>query len=214
MILDNINILKLKKLGLEIRSNNNELSFSIFENDSQKNFQSNYLENPRLDLKKIDNQFRLIHWEWSPGPGPGDFSLDFESENETVDFIESYYFGINPYRETLKTYVNNNRNSYNSNELEFILKKLIQSIKNKFGEKEIVFHERGTYHKIHIDNWNITESKPEKPTITVDWGYLSHELGQLRNKLSEKEDFNEQDLEKIASLLMDLSLNLKKINCS
>jgi len=93
MILDNKNILKLKKLGLLIRYDNNTLFFTITEDNIINKSHLNYLQNPRLDLKKIDNHFQITHWDYAPGPGPGDFILDFESEIEVVSFIESYYFG-------------------------------------------------------------------------------------------------------------------------
>ena len=175
MILDNKNILKLKKLGLLIRYDNNTLFFTITEDNIINKSHLNYLQNPRLDLKKIDNHFQITHWDYAPGPGPGDFILDFESEIEVVSFIESYYFGSNPYREILRKYINNHRESYNVKDVEHIFQKIIQTIKTKFGENEIDFNERGSYHKIKIDDWNITEAKPENISIYVGWGYLNHE---------------------------------------
>lgn len=210
MVLNDNTILKLKELGLRVTSYNNEFTFSLPESDSEEYSQLNNLIIPILELKKIDSFFNVSHWEWSPGPGPGDFSLNFSTETEVVEFIISYYFGTNPYREKIKAYANNHRKSYNSKELKFIFQKLNTSIQNKFGEREIDLNERGTYHKISIEEWNITEAKPEKPTITVGWGYLNHELGELRDKILKTEDFTPEDIEKVASLLMDLSINLKK----
>jgi hypothetical protein len=65
-------------------------------------------DSPLLHLRFDQNRFFVHHHNWIPGPGPGDFSLDFETEQQAIDFIISYYFGENKYFEELKAYLQNN----------------------------------------------------------------------------------------------------------
>lgn len=52
---------------------------------------------PHMIIDYTSTGFILTCWDWVPGPGPGDFEKTFTSEDEMVAFIESYYFGYNPY---------------------------------------------------------------------------------------------------------------------
>jgi hypothetical protein len=214
MVLRAENISKLQKLGLNISFDKNCMTLCLPQEKDNKKCHLYYLENPIIEIKKENFSIEITHWNFFPGPGPGDFKLNFENEEEAIHFIKSYYFGENVYRETLKTYVLNNRKSYNSKELKLILEELINLVNTSFDNDEILLNERGTYNKISSENWNIVEANPEHFEITVGWGYLHHELGQLRDKISNKLDFNSEDVAKISSLLMDLSINLKKRNCS
>ena len=50
------------------------------------------------------NKYELLCWNWVPGPGPGDFHLQFDTEDEAMDFIIAYYFEKNEYFEARRQY--------------------------------------------------------------------------------------------------------------
>ncbi|MFC6267705.1 hypothetical protein [Frigoriflavimonas asaccharolytica] len=210
MILNKKNIKILENIGLEISAESS--CIYIWQKELDKidgNYEKNWMEYPRLDLKRDGENYLLKKWDFTPGPGPGDFNLTFKNEVEVVDFIKSYFLGSNPYREKLKMYIDSKRKSYSIDDLESVFKNVIDSAFKKFAEKEIPIFDRGTYNKIPIEKWSIVHQEPENPTISTNWGYLNYELSDLRMKINNYEEFNSEDLQKVASLIMDLSINLK-----
>lgn len=90
-------MLYFKKIGIEGNSLPNWNSIPLITNDKNGNEIKLISDCPHMWLWFKKENFQLICWDWVPGPGPGDFNLDFNDENELIEFILSYYFGSNKY---------------------------------------------------------------------------------------------------------------------
>ena len=95
----------LKKLGINGNRLPNYESMPIISfNESAEITEELKSDCPIMQLWFNENHFLLSCWSWVPGPGPGDFEKEFISEDELVEFIISYYFGVNEYFEERKKY--------------------------------------------------------------------------------------------------------------
>ena len=216
MIISNQNIEKLQKKGLELIFLEKEIRFI-----KKKNTKGNYIpewrndknaqiECPAIDLTLKNNKFVAIHWDWAPGPGPGDFHLIFDNEYDAINFIDNYYYGNNEYFEARKSHEYLSRDTYNINEIEQIIKQLLLKLSHEFGSNEISFGERGSYHKIPMDEWRLNKHYEENHKVNATIGLLPFELTKLRKKLNENEKFNYEDVNNISNLLFELSIKLKE----
>jgi hypothetical protein len=160
---------------------------------------------PIIQISKNENKISAFLWDWAPGPGPGDFDIDFDTEDDAVSFLINYYFGENEYFEARKNYLVQSRDSFNVHDLKNIFSKLLQQIEDHFNESEITFTERGTFHKIPIEKWRKTKFGEDKISIETESGFLNFEVWQLRKKIAEKTEFNQEDLTYIADMINGLS---------
>ena len=126
-----------------------------------------------------------------------------------VNFVLNYYFKDNEYFNARKQYIIQNRNSVNVTDIKKIFNKIIEQLENRFSDSEISFYDRGTFHKIPIDQWRITEFREEYSKIGTETGFLKHEIGKLRKKVDLHKDFQQEDLVYVADLLNELSFLLK-----
>lgn len=200
-----ISIIKPKGLNGNFLPENNQSKILISLDDEDL-----YSDCPIIRISKNDNKFSAICWDWTPGPGPGDFIIDFNSEDELVNFLINYYYGENEYFEARKKYVIQSRNSLNIIDLKNIFNKLLQQIENKFNESEITFPERGTFHKIPIEKWRKTEFGEDRINIETETGFLYFEVQKLRKKIDENIEFNQEDFTFISDLINELSFTMKK----
>lgn len=164
---------------------------------------------PVIRLEKSNNKISVICWDWTPGPGPGDFCVDFESEDDAVIFLLNYYFENNDFFNARKQYIIQSRNSINVSDLKNIFNKIIYQFENQFSDSEITFTDRGTFNKIPIENWRITQKQKDKIPIETQMGFIKHEVAELRKKVNNEIDFEQEDLTYIADLLNELSFLLK-----
>lgn len=169
-----------------------------------------YSDCPIIQISKNENTFSAVCWDWTPGPGPGDFDLEFKTEEDLVKFLVNYYFEKNEYFEARKRYIIQSRNSLNITDLKNIFNKLLLQIEEKFDNSEITFPERGTFHKIPIEKWRITEFLEEKTTIETEIGFLNFEIQKLRKKIDDEIEFNQENFTFISDLINELSFTMKK----
>lgn len=200
-----ISIIKPKGLDGNFLPENNRSKIIISLDDGDL-----YSDCPIINVFKTDNIFSAMCWDWVPGPGPGDFKIDFNTENELVDFLINYYFGENEYFEARKRYVIQSRNSLNISDLKNIFNKLLQQIEDKCKESEMTFTERGTFHKIPIEKWRKTEFGEDKINIETETGFLYFEVQKLRKKIDENSEFNQEDLTYISDIINGLSFIINK----
>jgi hypothetical protein len=163
---------------------------------------------PIIRLEKSNDKISVICWDWVPGPGPGDFYIDFELEKDAINFILNYYFENNDFFNIRKQYIIQNRNSINISDIKSIFNKIIYQIESQFSDSEISFFDRGTFHKIPIENWRITQKQEDKISLETQTGFIRHEVAKLRKKVDNKIDFEQEDLTYIADLLYELSFLL------
>jgi hypothetical protein len=100
----------LKEIGKPGNSIPNWTSIPIVEiNQDAKVTKETVSDCPLMSLSYEEGIYRLRCWEWVPGPGPGDFELIFDNESAAFDFVESYYFGNNPYFQLKLDYYTNKK---------------------------------------------------------------------------------------------------------
>lgn len=92
----------LKPIGLVGNKINKWKSHPFFYTQSGTDNKTEYISDcPTVDIFFSDGQFgmsetfKIMQWEWTPGPGPGDFVKGFNTVEETVEFIRSYFFEDN-----------------------------------------------------------------------------------------------------------------------
>ncbi|MDQ1097582.1 MULTISPECIES: hypothetical protein [Chryseobacterium] len=201
---DRISVIKPKGLSGNYLPENSISKISIALEDEEL-----YSDCPIIQIYKNENIFSAKCWDWVPGPGPGDFVIDFDSEDKLIQFLIHYYFENNVYFEARKRYVIQSRRSLNIVDLKNIFDQLLQQIENKFNKSEITFFNRGTFHKIPIEKWHITESEKDKMTVEAETGFLYFEIQKLRKKIDDKEEFDQEDFTYVSDLINELSFTMK-----
>ena len=214
-MLNTSNFEKLRKRGLELITSENITLFKKNKNTpgnfilEWRNDIDSEIECPAIELTIKEGKYVLELWDWTPGPGPGDFRLVLDNESDVLDFIDSYYYGSNNYFEERNSYEHLNRKTYTINDVELITKQLLSKLFAEFGNNEISYGERGSFNKISMDNWRLTQFPSENHTVNATIGILPNEVSQLRQKIQSNEEFNYEDINNISDLLFELSIKLK-----
>lgn len=170
---------------------------------------------PPLSLWFIKNSWRVIHHDWVPGPGPGDFNIEFKNEDDAIDFIITYYFSDNIYFKEKKDYVSQNRNSIRIDELEIIFEEALKKIKTCFENIDEIDFKTFSYNKLPIEVWSdhkITTNS-QYTMVKFDFGVLRNDVADLKELIYKNRNFTIEDLQKIGSVINELTRLMNEKNC-
>lgn len=169
---------------------------------------------PMIEWSSRKERIRLSHWAYVPGPGPGDFEEEFDTEEDAVDFILSYFFGDNPFFQAKVVDQMHRRESYNLEEVAAITDEVLRLAKELFGDKEFTW-DRGSYYRLPVDQFWILEPEPEPepefPSLTGETGFMGYTLMMLRRKVHEGRRLTAKEVSTVADIFRHISLVMKQV---